>query len=171
MKSLIILIILLITTSIDAKELADLKNLVIHKTPKTYENIAFSDSKGQIIELSKLKGKLIILNFWATWCAPCREEMPSLDLLQGNKEFNNLLIFPINIAEEKIQKSKDFFEELKILNLNVYAAPQIKFVKKLSLRGVPTSIIFNKEGKEIARIIGSIDFNNNDFLVWIKKFN
>ena len=171
MKSLLILIIFIISTSVDAKEKADLKNLVIHKTPKTYENIVFFDSKGQKIELSNLKGKLVILNFWATWCAPCREEMPSLNLLQASKELNNIKIFPINIAEEKIEKSKVFFEELNIENLDVYSAPQIKIVKKLSLRGVPTSIIFSKEGKELARVIGSTDFNSKNFIDWLKEFD
>ena len=168
MKSLIILIILLITTSIDAKELADLKNLVIHKTPKTYENIAFSDSKGQIIELSKLKGKLIILNFWATWCAPCKKEMPSLDKL--SIKYSDILIFPINLEKPNPKKSKEFFDNLKIKNLSIYFDPDFKLTKQFQLRGIPTTILINKEGKEFARIIGEIDFNDKKFVEWLRQF-
>ena len=128
MKSLLILIIFIISTSVTAKEKADLKNLVIHKTPKTYENIVFFDSKGQKIELSNLKGKLVILNFWATWCAPCREEMPSLNLLQASKELNNIKIFPIkpssvpNFSFFKIIINpffKIFFKPKRLRSLNI----------------------------------------------------
>ena len=61
---------------------------------------------------------LIILNFWATWCAPCKKEMPSLDRLQVHEDLNNLMIFPINVGQESLQKSRKFFEGLKINNLN-----------------------------------------------------
>ena len=123
------------------------------------------------MNLSNYKGKLIVLNFWATWCAPCREEMPSLDNLQSNEKLNNLIVLPINIGQENILKSEAFFKELNIKNLNIYFDPTVMLAKKFSLRGVPTSIIFNKEGKEFARIIGSIDFNDEEFINWLKNFN
>ena len=123
------------------------------------------------VNLDDFKGKLIILNFWATWCAPCREEMPSLDSLQANTKLDNLKIFPINIGQEDRSKSKIFFEELNIKNLDIYIDAPITLAKKFSLRGVPTTILFNKEGKEFARIIGSTDFNNEGFINWLKLYN
>ena len=120
--------------------------------------------------MANYKGKLLILNFWATWCAPCREEMPSLDVLQSDIRFNNLKIFPINIGQEDSLKSVSFFKELKIENLNIYFDPTINLAKKFSLRGVPTTIFFNKEGKEFARIIGSIDFSDEKFIEWLSLF-
>jgi thiol-disulfide isomerase/thioredoxin len=121
--------------------------------------------------LSDFKGKLLILNFWATWCAPCREEMPSLDNLQVNLELNNLKIFPINIGREDISKSESFFKELNIKNLDIYFDSPITLAKKFSLRGVPTTIFFNKKGEEFARLIGSIDFNDEGFIKWLKNYN
>ena len=97
--------------------------------------------------------------------------MTSLDNLQSNKKLNNLIVFPINIGQENILKSEAFFKELNIKNLNIYFDPTVMLAKKFSLRGVPTSIIFNKEGKEFARIIGSIDFNDEEFINWLKNFN
>ena len=117
------------------------------------------------------KGNLILLNFWATWCAPCKEEMPSLDNLQANSNLNNIMIFPINIGQEELIKSQIFFDELSIKNLEIYFDPTVSLAKKFRLRGVPTSILFNKEGQEFARIIGSIDFNNKDFINWLKFYN
>ncbi len=117
------------------------------------------------------QGKLIILNFWATWCAPCKEEMPSLDSLKKNKNLNNLEIFPINVGQENIQKTLKFFKDLKIKNLDLYFDPPVTLAKKFKLRGIPTTIIFNKKGEELARIIGSIDFEDENFLKWLSSYN
>ena len=97
--------------------------------------------------------------------------MPSLDSLQSNSKLDNLKIFPINIGQEDILKSESFFNELNIKNLDIYFDPPITLAKKFSLRGVPTTIFFNKEGKEFARIIGSIDFNDERFIKWLKFYN
>ena len=171
MKLLIIFIYLITINFSYGLEKPNLKNLVLVKNPKLYEDVFFMDINQKNVNLDHFKGKLIILNFWATWCAPCREEMPSLDNLQSNTKLDNLKIFPINIGQEDISKSKSFFKELNIKNLDIYIDPPITLAKKFALRGVPTTILFNKEGKEFARIIGSIDFNDEEFINWLKIFN
>jgi thioredoxin-related protein len=97
--------------------------------------------------------------------------MPSLDNLQLNSNLSNLKIFPINIGQEDTSKSEFFFKELNIRNLNIYFDAPITLAKKLSLRGIPTTILFNKQGEEFARIIGSIDFNDEEFINWLKTYN
>ena len=171
MKFLIIFVYFLTTSLGYAIEKPDIKNLVLIKKPKTYEEVVFKDKNQKDITLFDYRGKILILNFWATWCAPCREEMPSLDNLQSNKKLNNLKIFPINIGQEDLIKSKIFFEELNIQSLNIYFDSTITLAKKFKLRGVPTTILFNKEGQEFARIIGSIDFNNEEFIQWLSNYN
>jgi len=171
MKLLIIFIYLITTNFSQAFEKPDLKNLVIKKNPKLHEDVIFMDINQKNVNLDDFKGKLIILNFWATWCAPCKEEMPSLDDLQSNTKLNNLKIFPINIGQEDTSKSESFFKELNIQNLEIYLDAPITLAKKFSLRGVPTTIIFNKEGKEFARIMGSIDFSDEEFINWLKLYN
>ena len=171
MKLLIIFIYLTTINHSYALEKPDIKNLVLTKNPKIYEDVIFKDIKQKNVDLNDFKGRLIILNFWATWCAPCREEMPSLDNLQSNTKLSNLKIFPINIGQEDISKSESFFKELNIKNLDIYIDAPITLAKKFALRGVPTTILFNKEGKEFARIIGSIDFNDEEFINWLKLFN
>jgi thiol-disulfide isomerase/thioredoxin len=171
MKLLTIFIYLLITNFSYALGKPDIKNLVLIKNPKTYENVIFKDINQRDVVLDDFKGKLLILNFWATWCAPCKEEMPSLDNLQSNSNLNNLKIFPINIGQEDISKSEFFFKELNIKNLDIYIDAPITLAKKFSLRGVPTTILFNKEGKEFARIMGSINFNDEEFVNWLKLYN
>jgi thiol-disulfide isomerase/thioredoxin len=171
MKLLIIFIYFLMTNFGYAIEKPNIKNLVLIKNLKTYKEVVFKDKNQKNVDLDDYKGKLIILNFWATWCAPCKEEMPSLDYLQSNSEFDNLKIFPINIGQEDPSKSELFFQKLDIQNLDIYYDSTITLAKKFTLRGVPTSILFNKEGKEFARIIGSIDFNDEKFIKWLKLYN
>ena len=169
MRFLILFIFLI--TNVVAEELPGIKNIVIHKDLKTYDNLIFLDKNDQKIDIKNFKDNLVLLNFWATWCEPCKEEMPSLDRLQNNPELNNLKIFVINISRENLEKVNYFFEELNIKNLEPYFDAPITLAKKLSLRGVPTSVLFNGDGKEFARIIGSIDFDELKFIEWLKNYN
>ena len=166
-----LILFLLFMSNAFANEIPNIKNLVINEEFKTYENITFLNSKGKLIKLSDYKSNLVILNFWATWCAPCKDEMPSLDALKINSSLSNLKIFPINVGKENVKKSKKFFEDLNIKNLDIYFDNNSTLAKNFSLRGIPTSLLFNKEGEEFARIIGSIDFSEKEFLNWLSEYN
>tara|TARA_Y100000022_G_C13107801_1_gene309820 strand:+ start:63 stop:572 length:510 start_codon:yes stop_codon:yes gene_type:complete len=166
----LIIFIFLITNSL-ANEIADIKNLVINEKLKKYDELTFLDDKNNLLNMRDYEGNLILLNFWATWCAPCKKEMPSLDLLQTNKNLNNLKIFPINIGQDNLKKSSKFFNDIGIQNLNIYFDRPITLAKKFGLRGIPTSILFNKEGYEFARIIGSTDFEDEKFIEWLSNYN
>ena len=167
---LLIIFIFLINNSF-ANEIADIKNIIINKNLKKYDVLTFLDAKNNQVNLNDYKGNLVLLNFWATWCAPCKEEMPSLDLLLLNKNLDNLKIFPINVGKDDINKSSKFYEDLKIKNLKLYFDPPITLAKKFGLRGIPTSILFNKEGLEFARIMGSINFEDEKFIEWLSSYN
>ena len=166
----LIIFIFLITNSF-ANESPNIKNLVITKQVKKYDSLTFLDSKNNQVSLDDFDGNLILINFWATWCAPCKEEMPSLDLLKINSRLDNLKIFPINVGNDNLEKSQKFFEELNIKHLELYFDTSLILTKKFLLRGIPTSILINKEGKEFARIVGSTDFQNEKFVEWLISFN
>ena len=148
-------------------ERPDVKNLIIHNEKQKIENVEFFNSKNKKVNLKKYNSKVVIINFWATWCAPCKEEMPHLDELKT--KFKNLEIIPINIADEELIKSKEFFEELNINNLEIFYGSSIELAKQFKLRGIPTTVIIDKEGYEFARIIGYIDFENKSLLEWLSK--
>jgi thiol-disulfide isomerase/thioredoxin len=154
-----------------ANDVSEIKNIVIHKDPKTHDNVIFLDKKDQKINIKKFSGNLVLLNFWATWCEPCKEEMPSLDRLQINPNLDNLEIIAINIGKENKNKVNKFFLDLDIKNFEPHYDPPITLAKIFSLRGIPTSIIFDKNGKEFARIIGSINFDDSKFINWLKTYN
>ena len=166
----LIIFIFLVSNSY-ANEVTGIKNLIINKELKKYDGLTFLDAKKNQIDLNEFQGNLIILNFWATWCAPCKEEMPSLDLLQENKVLDNLKIFPINVGQENIENASNFFSNLEIKNLDLYFDSSITLAKKFGLRGIPTTILFNKDGLEFARIVGSINFQKSEFLEWLSNYN
>ena len=167
---ILILLIFLMSNSF-ANEALDIKNLIIHKEFKKYDSLTFLNAQKDQLNLDDYKGNLILLNFWATWCLPCKEEMPSLDLLHQNKDLDNLKIFPINVGQENLEKTSIFFKDLKIENLKIYYDSPITLAKKFGLRGIPTTVLLNKNGSEFARIVGSIDFNDREFVQWLKKYN
>ena len=148
-----------------------LNNIAINEIPKPISSIIFEDFSGNEIELNDYEGKLVIINLWATWCAPCKKEMPSLDMLNRNKSFKNLQIFPVNMEKPNRKKSKKFFSNLNIQSLKIFFDKDLDFVKEFNLRGVPTTVLINKKGKEFAKIIGEVDFNDEKFIKWLLKYD
>tara|TARA_B100000029_G_scaffold478931_1_gene525505 strand:+ start:6421 stop:6960 length:540 start_codon:yes stop_codon:yes gene_type:complete len=148
-----------------------LNNMAINETPKPISSIIFEDFLGNEINLKDFKGKLLILNFWATWCAPCKKEMPSLDSLYQDKKFKNLKVLAINMEQPNKLKTKKFFDDLNIKNLEIFFDSDLNFVKEFKLRGVPTTVLINKEGEEFARIIGEVNFQDKKFLEWLSKYD
>ena len=164
---LIFFIYLLSSSGSYSIERSDINNLIIHKEKKIIGKVEFYNSKKNKVSLDNYKQNLTIINFWATWCAPCKEEMPHLDKLISKSEFKDIKIIPINIADEQLKKSKEFFEQLNIKNLEIFYGSSLDLAKEFKLRGIPTTIFIDKEGYEFARVIGYIDFENKSFLSWL----
>ena len=148
-----------------------LNNMAINEIPKPISSLLFEDFSGNQIDLKDFKEKLVLINFWATWCKPCRNEMPSLDSLYEDKNFKNLKIFTVNMVQPNKLKTKNFFTVLNIKNLEIFFDSDLNFVKKFKLRGVPTTVLINKKGEEFARIIGEVNFQDKKFLKWLKKYD
>ena len=128
-----------------AKEKALFKNILVLDKPKLHKEIVFQDRNGNKIDLKKIDSdEIYILNFWATWCAPCREEMPSLDKLHTKE---GIFVFPINLEDKNLKKIDKFYKDLNIKNINTYFDEELELLKTFSIRGVPTTLIFNKKKK------------------------
>ena len=171
LKFFILLLAFFIPNALNSKELNDFKNLVIYDDQKKISEISFKNEDDKTVSLSEYKNKLVILNFWATWCEPCKEEMPSLQSLQNNPNFKNLKILPINIGQEDKNSIRKFFSDVKINSFEIFYDSDVKLAKKFSLRGIPTSILINKDGYEFAKIIGSIDFEDPKFVNWLLNYD
>jgi thiol-disulfide isomerase/thioredoxin len=144
------------------------KNIVVHKEPIEIKKLKFQDFNLNEVDLTEKKGNIMILNFWATWCVPCKKEMPSLDEL--SKNYPEILVYPINLEKPNQDKTQKFFTDLEISKLNIYFDPKFSLVKSFKMRGVPTSILIDKNGKEFARVIGEINFLDESFINFLKKY-
>ncbi len=144
------------------------KNIVIYEKPKVIKELKFKDLNLQEVDLTKKKGNIMILNFWATWCAPCRREMPSLERLTHN--YPEIKVYAINMEKPNKLKAQDFFKFVGVLSLDIYFDPELKLVKQFQLRGLPMSILIDKTGKEFGRVVGEIDFMDENFIEILKKY-
>ena len=162
-----IILVFLITKNVSA-DTDFSKNIVIYEKPKSIKELKFKDLNLQDVDLTNKKGNIMILNFWATWCMPCRREMPSLEHL--THQLPEVKVYAINMEKPNKLKAQDFFKFIGVLSLDIYFDPDLKLVKQFKMRGLPTSILINKDGKEFGRIIGEIDFVDKDFIKLLKKY-
>ena len=148
-----------------------LNNMAINETPRPISSLIFEDFSGNEINLKDYQGKLVLINFWATWCSPCKKEMPSLDVLYKDNNFKNLEVLAVNMEHPNKIKTKKYFSDLNIKNLKIFFDNNLNFVKELKLRGVPTTVFINKKGEEFARIIGEVNFQDKKFIQWLLKYD
>ena len=167
LKFLILLVFFKFNFSIAAEPLP-FNNIVLHKNPLQVSQVKFKDFYLKDIEVNKNDGKIKVINFWATWCQPCKKEMRSLDNFSNLSK--DILIYPVNLEKPNKDKTTKFYQDLNLKNLKIYFDPEFELTKQFKLRGVPTTILLNKEGNEFARIIGDINFEDEKFIEWINNF-
>ena len=143
-----------------------------HKNPIAIQDVKYLNQNKQPSELSDLRGKVIVLNFWATWCAPCVKEMPLFDSLTtkiAEKGLSNKIeILPISLDFKGVETVEDFYKENKIENLPVFVDKKGESFRKFSLKALPTTVIIDKKGLEIARILGEMQWDSDaviDYLI------
>ena len=144
-------------------------NIIVHENPIKISELKFKDFNLQEVNLTNKKGNIMILNFWASWCLPCKREMPSLEKLAQN--YPEIKIYPINMEKPNKLRARDFYKSIGVTNLDIYFDPEFNLVKQFKMRGMPTSILINKEGMEFARVLGEIDFFGEELISFIKKYN
>ena len=165
-KITLVVFFLLISNVVNAVIEPPFKNIIVNEQPIEYKDILFKDFDGNTVNLRDQKDQIYFLNFWATWCLPCKEEMPYLDKLQN---VNGIKIFPINIEKINKFKTEIFFKSLEIKNLSIYFDIETNLVNLFRLRALPTTIILNKDRKEIARVLGAVNFSDQRFIDWINS--
>jgi thiol-disulfide isomerase/thioredoxin len=137
----------------------DMKKLAIHEAPIAIPEVALLDAADGEHSLSDYRGKWVVLNFWATWCAPCRHEMPSLDRLQA--AMPEIAVVPVATGRNAVTGIERFFTEESIVNLPILRDPTSELARGMSVLGLPVTVILNPEGQEIARLIGDAEWDSD----------
>lgn len=137
-----------------------LQNFVLKPAPAPLPEVQFQDAEGKSHTLAEFKGKVVLVNFWATWCAPCREEMPALDRLQqamGGEDFEVVII---SLDRAGYAKAAAFLDEIGVRNLTTFIDPGIQAARKLGALGLPVTLLLNRKGDEIGRLTGPAEWNS-----------
>ena len=138
------------------------------KAPKALPDLAFTDAEDKPLTLAAYKGKTVLLNFWATWCAPCVKEMPSLDRLQAEMGKERFVVLPLSLDGPSRPKVAPFFADRKLANLGIYFDKGKKVLGALDVSVLPTSILIDSQGRELGRLEGDADWDKPEALALMK---
>jgi thiol-disulfide isomerase/thioredoxin len=128
--------------------------------PVDLADVSFDDEAGTKKSLADFKGKVVLLNLWATWCLPCRHEMPSLDRLQREMGSDQFEVVALSLDRAGKDAARKFFDEIKVANLKLYIDPTMKAGNGLRAVGMPTTILIGKDGKELGRLPGPAEWDS-----------
>ena len=146
--------------------------LNVAKAPLKVPNLAFADASGKPLTLADWRGKTVLLNLWATWCVPCRQEMPTLDALEGKLGGPNFQVVALNIDTRDPEKAKTFLNDIGVSHLSYYADGSAKSFQDLKsvgrAFGMPTTLLVDPNGCEIGTIAGPADWASPDALKLIQ---
>ena len=146
----------------------DMKKLAFTKEPAAAVTATFVDEAENIKSFADYKGKYLLVNFWATWCAPCRHEMPSLNKLQAELGGDNFKVITIATGRNPVPAIKAFFKKAEITDLPILRDPNQSLAREMSVFGLPMSMILNPQGQEIARLRGYAEWADENAYAVIK---
>jgi thiol-disulfide isomerase/thioredoxin len=146
----------------------DMRKLALHATPVAVPDAVLHDADDHEVVFSDHRGRWIVLNFWATWCAPCREEMPSLDRLQAARP--DILVLPVATGRNAVEGIRRFYAEAGVSHLPVLRDPKSKMARGMGVLGLPVTVIVDPDGAEVARLIGDAAWDSAHALAVIDAF-
>jgi thiol-disulfide isomerase/thioredoxin len=140
----------------------DMRKLIFHSAPIASSEEPFMSEDGKEMTLSDYQGKYVVLNFWATWCAPCRHEMPHLSALQDALGGDQMEVVTIATGRNPLPGMQRFFAEIEVDNLPLHTDARQSLARSLGVLGLPATIILDPEGREIARMQGDADWSSDN---------
>jgi thiol-disulfide isomerase/thioredoxin len=146
----------------------DMRKLAIHAEVEKLPVFSLLDMQKGEHSMDEFKGKYVLLNFWATWCAPCRKEMPSLDALQAELGGDDFEVVLIAAGRNPMPAISKFFTEAEITNLETLRDPSQGFTNLMGVFGLPATLILNPEGFEIARMRGDAEWHSEEAVAFLK---
>ncbi len=137
--------------------------------PRPLPDLHFVDEAGHSHALAELRGHPLVLNIWATWCVPCRKEMPTLDRLQKILAGSDAVVVPLSIDSKGPSVVIAFYREIGTTSLGVYVDSSGATASALATTGVPTTLLVDREGREIGRKLGAADWDSADMVSLVRS--
>lgn len=150
--------------------IGEMQNFHLTEERTKLNDFSFVGGDGKSHNLSDFKGKILLVNFWATWCAPCRKEMPGIDRLQADYKSDKFTVLAIGQDLKGIEKVKKFLKTLKIEHLNAYNDKSVKSGRSAGVFGLPATLLIDMEGREIGRLVGPAEWDSPEAKNLIKYF-
>ena len=138
------------------------------KLAKRLPDLEFLDAGDKPLHFSDYRGKAVLVNFWATWCAPCVKEMPSLDRLQAAMGKDKFIVLPLSLDGPSRPKVAPFYEDRQLTNLGIYFDKGRRIMQSLDVSILPTSILVDRSGREIGRLEGEADWDKPEAIALMK---
>lgn len=135
---------------------------VFRKEPETLPEVKFQDAAGKERSLADWRGKVVLLNLWATWCLPCRKEMPSLDRLQKDMGSEKFEVVAISVDRKGLEASRKFLEETQVQHLSLFVDATARMISELRAVGLPATLLLDDQGREIGRLLGPAEWDSED---------
>ena len=145
-----------------ALTVGEMSGLSVHETPITTPLVQFFAEDGGALSLQAFRGKVVLLNFWATWCGPCRKEMPEINALAAELGGPDFTVVTVSLDRGGPKRPKAFFDKIGANALTLYQAPKMGLSKSMGVKGLPVTAILDRSGHEIARITGAADWSSED---------
>src|SRR5262249_27246904 len=146
------------------------KNFIFVDKGAPLAEITFDDVEGQARKLADFKGKVSLINIWATWCGPCRTEMPALDRLQARLGGSHFEVIPVSIDRGGIEAIRKFYSEIGVRNLAMYIDPSGQVLRQARALGLPTTLLIDRSGQEIGRVIGPVEWDAPEITEFLSSF-
>ena len=145
----------------------EMRKLAIHETPVALPDIPVADMAGRVRRPASFQGKYMLVNFWATWCAPCRKEMPQLDALQGELGSDDFQVLLVAVGRNPPEAIHKFFGEAGITRLETLLDPKQALAAAAGVFGLPITLLLNRDGQEIARMRGDADWHSPEAVAFL----
>jgi thiol-disulfide isomerase/thioredoxin len=146
------------------------RNFIVHEAPQPTPDVQFTDEQGRTMSLSDFRDKVVLLNIWATWCVPCRKEMPTLDRLQAKLGGPGFEVVALSIDRGGVERVREFYTETGIRHLKIYVDTSGKAAGELGIFGLPGTLLLDREGREIGRLTGPAEWDAPDMVDFISSY-
>ena len=146
------------------------QGFALHDTPQPVANVRYLNNDGSRGELADFRGKTILVNVWATWCPPCRAEMPTLDALQAELGSDKFEVVTLSIDRAGLSVVRRFFDEIGVKNLNIYVDETMLSSTALRAFGLPATLLIDPEGQELGRLIGPANWDDPEMVSFLRQF-